>query len=254
MNKLTVINQNGKLLIDSREVALLIEKPHDQLMRNIRTHIEHLDSAKLQSHDFFIPSTYINTQNKEQPCYLLSKKGCDLIANKMTGTKGTIFTAIYVTRFEEMANQLNVVKQIQVPQTLQEALRAYADTLDEKEKLEAENKVLAPKAQKYEDVMGTGGCRTVSQVARLLEPMKNNKKMGVKLLFEYLRDKGYLMPKKTPKSVNQAYQEYINKELFMHHDVKTDSGKVVLQVLVTRKGIDILIDELRKDGYTVKKV
>ena len=95
--------------LDSREVAEMVEKQHDQLLRTIRGYIEILDgadSAKLQSQNFFIPSVYLNSQNKEQPCFLITKKGCDLIANKMTGEKGILFTATYVTKFEEMTKQL----------------------------------------------------------------------------------------------------------------------------------------------------
>jgi len=40
------------------------------------------------------------------PCYLITKKGCDMIANKLTGRKGVLFTAAYVTAFEEMRSRL----------------------------------------------------------------------------------------------------------------------------------------------------
>lgn len=100
--ELTVFEQNGQLLTDSREVAVMVEKSHDQLLRSIRSYINHLDSAKLQSEEFFIESTYTNSQNKEMPCYLCTKKGCDMIANKMTGKKGVIFTAKYIEAFEKM--------------------------------------------------------------------------------------------------------------------------------------------------------
>lgn len=103
-------------VISSVEVAEMIEKPHDQLLRTIRGYVDILqnsESAKLQSHDFFIPSTYINSQNKEQPCYLLTKKGCDMVANKMTGEKGIIFTAQYVTRFADMEQA--IIRQATTP-------------------------------------------------------------------------------------------------------------------------------------------
>lgn len=107
MNELTVISQDGKLLVDSREVARMIDKRHDHLMRDIKGYKEVLDdNPNLGSPNFFIDSTYINTQNKEQPCYLLTRKGCDMVANKMTGEKGIIFTATYVTKFEEMERQI----------------------------------------------------------------------------------------------------------------------------------------------------
>lgn len=61
--------------IDSREVAEMIEMQHKNLLKKIREYQQILDGSKLSSQDFFIPSTYINNQNKEQPCYLLTKKG-----------------------------------------------------------------------------------------------------------------------------------------------------------------------------------
>ena len=60
------------------------------------------DAGKFSSVDFFIPHTYTDTKGEQRPCYLLTKKGCDMVANKMTGEKGVLFTAAYVTAFEKM--------------------------------------------------------------------------------------------------------------------------------------------------------
>lgn len=102
------LNTMNELTIDSREVAEMTGKEHKNLMRDIRSYVKVLeDSSTLSSHNFFIESTYINSQNKEKPCYLLTRKGCDMIANKMAGEKGILFTATYVTKFEEMEQQMN---------------------------------------------------------------------------------------------------------------------------------------------------
>lgn len=119
MDNLTVTNQNGTLVIDSREVAEMVEKSHDQLLRSIRGYIEVLEndpSAKLQTANFFIESEYWDKQNQLRPCYLLTKKGCDMVANKMTGEKGILFTASYVTKFEEMEKQIQAPIQQLSPQ------------------------------------------------------------------------------------------------------------------------------------------
>ena len=113
MNKLTIINKNGQLLADSREVALMVEKEHKNLLRDIKGYAKVLDGSNMSGHDFFIPSLYINSQNKEQPCYLLTKKGCEMVANKMTGIKGVLFTATYVTKFAEMEEHIK--KQQTIP-------------------------------------------------------------------------------------------------------------------------------------------
>ncbi|SKA82368.1 phage regulatory protein, rha family, partial [Caloramator quimbayensis] len=106
MNELTVINQNGQLVVDSREVAEMIGKQHSHLLRDIKGYIEILNQSKIGFVDFFIESTYMDSKGEERPCYLLTRKGCDMVANKMTGEKGVIFTAKYVTKFEEMEKQI----------------------------------------------------------------------------------------------------------------------------------------------------
>ena len=102
---LTVINNQSKT-IDSREVAEMVDKEHKNLLRDIQGYIKVIeDSSKLSRQDFFIESTYKNSQNKTQPCYLLTKQGCEMVANKMTGEKGILFTALYVDRFNKMENK-----------------------------------------------------------------------------------------------------------------------------------------------------
>lgn len=110
--ELQVLNHDGQFVIDSRDVAEMIGKRHTDLLRTISGYKEILDqNAKLRSADFFIESSYKNENNQQYPCYLLTKKGCDMVANKMTGAKGVLFTATYVTRFEEMENQLKTQTQ-----------------------------------------------------------------------------------------------------------------------------------------------
>lgn len=104
---LTIINQNGKLLVDSREVAEMIGKRHDHLIRDIKGYIKVLDqNPNLGTANFFVESSYKNENNQRYMCYLLTKKGCDMVANKMTGEKGVLFTALYVTKFEDMENAI----------------------------------------------------------------------------------------------------------------------------------------------------
>jgi Rha family phage regulatory protein len=105
MTELTIIKQNGGTYINSREVADVIGKRHDHLLRDIRGYIDIIlrnGLPKVGVSDFFVESTYKNAQNKEMPCYLISKPGCEIIANKFIGEKGTLFTIAYVKRFNEM--------------------------------------------------------------------------------------------------------------------------------------------------------
>jgi len=102
MNGLTVINHNGVLVTDSREVAEMVEMRHADLLEKVNGYNEILLNGKFRSAEYFIPSTYQDSTGRTLPCYLLTKKGCELVANKLTGKKGTLFTAAYVDRFNVM--------------------------------------------------------------------------------------------------------------------------------------------------------
>lgn len=106
MNELKVFNHNGVEVVDSRDVAAMVERDHNGLLKSIRTYIGYFNEGDFAHVDFFIESTYPDRKGQLQPCYLITKKGCDMIANKMTGKKGVLFTAAYVTAFERMREQL----------------------------------------------------------------------------------------------------------------------------------------------------
>ncbi|MDL2232147.1 Rha family transcriptional regulator [Ruminococcaceae bacterium OttesenSCG-928-L11] len=110
MYDLTVIKQNGGAYLDSREVAEMIGKKHNHLLRDIRSYVEVIKESGASNFghsDFFVPATYQSEQNKVMPCYLISKMGCEVIGNKLTGEKGVLFTCAYVRKFNEMEQREN---------------------------------------------------------------------------------------------------------------------------------------------------
>lgn len=109
MSDLTIINQNGKHLVDSREVAEMIGKRHDHLLRDIKGYIEVLGKVTAPNFgvsEFFTENAYLDSTGRTLPSYLLTKQGCEMVANKMTGEKGVLFTAKYVQAFNKMAQAL----------------------------------------------------------------------------------------------------------------------------------------------------
>ena len=109
LNSLTLIQKGNAYFIDSREVAVLIGKRHDHLLRDIRGYAEIIRKTSLPNfgeRDFFVASSYKNSRNQDMPCYLITKSGAEVIANKLTGEKGVLFTAAYVTRFNMMESHL----------------------------------------------------------------------------------------------------------------------------------------------------
>jgi len=105
MLDLTIIKQNGGAYIDSREVALAIGKRHDNLLRDIGNYldiIEKIANLNFEGCDYFLESSYLDVNSRLRLRYLVSKMGCHMIANKLSGERGVMFTAAYVAKFSEM--------------------------------------------------------------------------------------------------------------------------------------------------------
>lgn len=88
--------------ITSMEVAEMVGKEHKELLRDIRRYCEQFNESNLALVDFFQESTYLDKKGETRPCYNVTKKGCEFIAHKLTGIKGTAFTARYINRFHDM--------------------------------------------------------------------------------------------------------------------------------------------------------
>lgn len=75
MKEFKVLNHNGTLVVDSREVAEMVGMRHADLLEKISNYKGFLENGKFRFQDFFIPSTYTTEGNfKEYPCYLLTKQ------------------------------------------------------------------------------------------------------------------------------------------------------------------------------------
>lgn len=97
-------------VLTSMEVAEMVEKDHNELLKDIRRYCKQFSQGKIPQSDFFVESIYKTERGKEYPCYKVTKKGCEYIAHKLTGTKGAKFTATYINRFHEMEEQIHKPK------------------------------------------------------------------------------------------------------------------------------------------------
>lgn len=99
--------KNIEQVLDSREVAEMVEKNHNELLKDIRRYMKQFNEGKISHVEFFRESRYTDAKGEERPCYNVTKKGCEFIAHKLTGTKGTMFTARYINRFHEMEDVIS---------------------------------------------------------------------------------------------------------------------------------------------------
>lgn len=92
--------------ITSVEVADMVGKEHKELLRDIRRYAKQFNESNIALVDFFEESSYKDGKGESRPCYLVTKKGCEFIAHKLTGVKGTEFTAKYINRFHELEDAI----------------------------------------------------------------------------------------------------------------------------------------------------
>ncbi|PWT35687.1 Rha family transcriptional regulator [Limosilactobacillus reuteri] len=159
MNEPQLLIFQGEPALDSREVAKMIGKLHKNLMRDIHRYINDLTtSSKLSPLDFFIGSNYKDAKGEIRDCYLLTKMGCEFVANKMTGKKGTLFTAQYVSLFNEYQASLKKPDSYTIDDPVKRAER----WIEERKAYEA----LVPKGQYFDSQMRNPGTMTVTEIAK----------------------------------------------------------------------------------------
>lgn len=254
MGELKAFNFNQVDVVDSREVALLVEKRHNDLLRDIRGYIEIMDKSierKIAHSDFFLESDYKDRTGRTLPCYLLTKKGCDMVANKMTGEKGVLFTAAYVTAFEKMREKTFEA----MPKDYPSALRALADAEEKRMELEAENatqrQVIAdfqPIKQYVDQILSSTGTMATSQIAADydLSAQKLNRILfdagiqrnvnGQWILYKKHMGKGYT----SSKTVHITHSDGTPDTKL--NTVWSQKGRLLIHNILTERGIKAVMD------------
>ncbi|WP_419867551.1 Rha family transcriptional regulator [Clostridium perfringens] len=137
MNNLSLktIEVDGKVIpvTDSRVVAESIKKEHSELLKDIRKYLGYLAEGNFHLGDFFIEDSYKDKNNQDRPCYQLTKQGCEMVANKMTGKKGVLFTATYVQAFNQMQEQLNLGQEQKAIEGLNKMVEGLKKTIEKNE-------------------------------------------------------------------------------------------------------------------------
>lgn len=203
---------------NERKIAL-VEKSNEPNLGLVKKST----AGDFSPNDFFIPSEYKDSIGRTLPCYLLTKKGCDMVANKLTGEKGVLFTAAYVTAFEKMRRELTCV----MPQDFPSALRALADAEEQKMKLLAENQAMRGKANYFDALVDRNLLTGFRETAKELG-IKQNK------LISFLLDNGYVYRNQRGKLFPYDAK---NDGLFeVKEFVNDNNGFSSTQTLITPKG------------------
>lgn len=222
-----LINVSSVETIDSREVAEMVDMRHDNLLKKVSNYEKILLNSKLSSVNFFVPSEYQDKTGRTLKCYLLTKKGCEMVANKLTGEKGVIFTAKYVNRFEEMEKHIKQQTPA-LPSNYLEALERLVDEVKMNEQLVLENRQLRFKLEGKEvKQVEDERLYTVDEIARAnrMTARELNKFLNV-IGVQYTRKgRWYLYSKYSKKGFTQGSASWLRW---------TEKGKNFIEELLSK--------------------
>lgn len=102
-----VTSYNGVLVADSLEVADRFGKRHTHVLRSVDDLIAQLSSQSTQNWaDYFIPDNYLDTRNREQKRYRLTRDGFSLLVMGFTGPAALHWKLLYIEAFNKMEEKI----------------------------------------------------------------------------------------------------------------------------------------------------
>lgn len=229
--------------LDSREVAEMVGKEHKNIIRDIRGYVKELGELKIEPTNFFTESEYTDKSNRKKPCYLVTKKGCEFIAHKLTGVKGTEFTAKYINRFHEMEG----IIQEHIPQGKELLVLAVLEAQKTIEEKDAQIEEMKPHAILGQAITTANTSILVGDMAKILR--QNSVNIGGRRLFEWLRENGYLIKQKGT-DWNLPTQRSVEQGLFeIKESVHVDGNgcnKITRTPKITGKGQQYFVNKFLK--------
>ena len=96
------VDEKEVAFIDSRNVAEMMETRHSDLLAKIDGINGDFTERKIPLSKYWMESSYKDVSGKSNRNYLITKRGCEFLAHKTTGTKGNLFTDRYMDVFEKM--------------------------------------------------------------------------------------------------------------------------------------------------------
>ncbi|PMU89766.1 MULTISPECIES: phage antirepressor KilAC domain-containing protein [unclassified Pseudomonas] len=216
--------------MSSREIADLVEARHNDVIATI----ERLFSKGLLRSDR--KSRRESTGGRPIDVYDLTERDTHLVIAGYSDEH----RARVIDRWQELESK--VVGQLQIPTNFAEALQLAADQAKQNASLHQVIQQQAPKVQAFERLSATEGSICITSAAKQLG-------IGPLKLFKWLSDNRWIY-RRAAFSAWSAYQPRLTAGLLEHKLVKVGKGdeedlKVVEQVMVTRKGITTLAEQIQ---------
>jgi Rha family phage regulatory protein len=236
---------NEKLRTNSRIIAEVFEKRHDNVLRDIRSLIEsNPDWGALNFED----TPYVDRQNGQTyQMYEMTRDGYSMLVMGFTGKKAMDWKIKFLAAFNAMEAQIRLASQpapidLHDPSQLVPLLNSYAIRT---QAAEAKVVEMAPKAEAYDRLDTAVGNLTPRPASKVLGYPEAKLTKWLEVNRWAFRQNG--------KGPLQAYTEkrnsgYLDHKLNTYRDQQTGEDKVSITLVITPKGLAKLATLLPRDA------
>lgn len=233
-----------------KEEGNKIKKEHKTFMRDIRNEIEYLKKADIKAENNFVPSSYIDKNNQERPCYKMNKAGIMQMLNKESALV-RYKTQQYIEALENRIEE----QRLQITEKEKCILAIYnggqEGILASKRLVEIETKPLVdkieedkPKVTFANRVIKSGDNILVRELAKIVSD--EGVTIGERRLYARLREWGYICKNSTEPTQRAMNQNYFVVQV---GTIKTPYGiKETKTTKVTPKGQIRIVERILEEN------
>lgn len=252
MNEINVLQNEGQLVVSSREVAKHFNKRHDKLTHEIKRmygdYVAAEGTPKMVDTPLFFENKYVHSQNGQTYVeYLMPRDGFTLLAMGFTGKEALEWKLKYIEAFNSMEKQLRELNRdsYMIDDPIERA-KKWIEERKERDALAKQVEEAQPSLLFTKAVSGSSTSILVGALAKLIK--QNGVDMGQKRLFAWMRENGFLI--KSGSDRNMPTQKSMNANLFeVREGSYIDSNgkpKITRTPLVTGKGQIYFINRFMK--------
>jgi len=257
--------ENNTMYTTTKDIAEKFGKQHKNVLQAVRDLVAGNSAAKNMFHE----ATYEN-RGKQYPMYLVNRNGFTLLVMGFTGQDALEWKMKYMNAFNRMEEMIRTKfttlerqqQQNQMPQRGSKEFLALA-LMDAQQIIEEQERQLIdaqPAIVFHQAVAVTEDTILVRDFAKLVTQALRqngfNVTIGEKRLFEWFKDKGYLIKQKS-NSYNMPTQRSVDMNLFKIKEttIQGDHGPRINKTSkITGKGQEYFMDkilEIYKSGGTI---
>jgi Rha family phage regulatory protein len=221
---------SGVPMTNSRNVAAMFGKRHDNVLRGIRGLLNFEGAPS----DLFVESAWTDPANGQtHPQYLMTRDGFALLAMGFTGTRATRWKLDFVAAFNrmeaELRRQRDADSDLDNDKVLKRLLLGRIERIEVLEaKVEQQNQALAvaaPKVEAYDSFLDNRGHTNLRTVARVLG-------IAPGTFFEWAKGRKYIHVEDGEMQPRSDLTDHCMRVIF--HD---RNGRPRPQTVVTRAGV-----------------